>query len=183
MSLETDFAALIILLLTSEKQVRQGEAGDGSLPHRRKLKINEKTEISVNMEYKSVGKNNKIGYIYFTVDTNPNVVEAPKEEKKDVSFDELLAMISKASSLTRGMFSLEEYKSFLEVAEYDISKIEKAFSVLNATKKVDNATMFMIQAIKEGWDVPKFVRNDPSYSSHMTAQYDFNALNKMIEEN
>ena len=27
MSLETDFAALIILLLTSEKQVRQDEAG------------------------------------------------------------------------------------------------------------------------------------------------------------
>lgn len=153
--------------------------------------INEKTEIHVDMEYKSSGKRTRIGHIYFVVNTNASEkkggadnIEEPKTKENPanaIEISELLRLLEQAMAVTDSAFTLEECKLFLETSGYDVEKIKKAYSVYSAAKNVDNSVGYMVQAIKEGWEAPK-AKTRGNNSGHKQTQYDFEALQKMINE-
>lgn len=155
--------------------------------------INEKTELYVEMEYKSTGKKTKIGYIYFVVNTNAvekkenatdeDVEEPVKEERAvdAIEIGKLLNLIEQVMKITNSDFTLEECKLLLETSNYDVEKVKKAYSVYSSAKNVDNSVGYMVRAIKEGWETPK-AKSKKGSSGYQQTQYDFEALQKMIDE-
>lgn len=125
--------------------------------------INEKSDLNITYECLRNGKGAKITDLLFKItikdtdtdnkpdyskkqdiiDTDAVSVDELEKDKEDV-FDNMV-------KLFKGEFKMKEMQTIAETADYDFSKIEKAYKIMKSNRNVDNATGFMIKAIKEEW--------------------------------
>ena len=134
--------------------------------------INEKTEIYVEMEYRAVGKIKKIAHLYFTVDTKRNrhlkdelgekfavntgseVKEENSSKAPSIGLEELLSLIGQVSEKTGREFKLDECKTLLEVASYDVDLVERQYKNMCSKEGIRDKMAWLISAIRENYADP-----------------------------
>ena len=121
---------------------------------------------------------------YKDVVSNSSYTSLDEEREVDIFdfIDDIRGMMSDVS------FSSKDLKSIAEAAGRDRNKVEKAYKVMMASKgDVDNATGFMIKAIREDYDMPpakKGRKKKESWSSEMLSnKVDFEELENQLLDN
>ena len=109
--------------------------------------------------------NNPVGWIISAIqhDYQDNVEDVEPEEIIDVSpasedekEDEMLDEVSELLCPYEKRFKIKDIRAIIKQAGNDISRIQKAYEVLEANKNVEDRIAFMIAAIRDGYDsVPK----------------------------
>lgn len=148
-----------------------------------KKEINEISDIR--MDYKEVtsGKGGKIVGFKFFIQYKEEVFEEKEEqEQEEIDIFELIDKVREIIKTPK--LSSKDIKSIADASNYDIEKIKRAYSILTKQGEVNNATGFIIKAIKEEYEEPKKVIRSSDFSNNRryTAQ-EFAELEKRLLEN
>ena len=95
------------------------------------------------------------------------------QEERDEFIDSLNDIISER-------LKFRDLRAIAEAADYDISKVEKAYRVMSGKSNINDVTAFMISAIRGGYEEP--VKKASGYGSYEQKAYDFAELeNKLLD--
>lgn len=149
--------------------------------------INNKSDIQVTYNTLKSGKGGKINKIIFTVTTEQTPTIVGTEEKNSINPDELIEKLDLVGTLIEEHLPIKDLRSILEIADYDIHRVVKAYQVSKKQKsKINNLTAYLIMAIKEDYDVPVSVINkqENNFNNFEQRKYDFDELEKdLIDTN
>lgn len=159
-----------------EKAVAVAESGNLAMHkawgdfNRRCLKpcieeINNISDIYVKAVPKGEGKGGKIKRIEFTVwlegaektqaDTNPVILTKDGRIESSLSISEQFMIQAEACNiLDDPSLQLKDIQNICEAANYDLSLLSKAKSLLDKQKNVNNTVGWLISCIKEGYEQP-----------------------------
>lgn len=147
-----------------------------------KEELNNKTSLVV--DYEPIKSGRKAVGIRFFVTKKDH--EAPKtvqivQANKDEILDELI-------DLMHDDFKLREIREIAEAADYDISKIKKAYEYMqNYGTDIDVPIAFIKDCIKKGYynteSKPKAAKNNSFNNFSQRTDYDFEELERKLLEN
>ena len=147
-----------------------------------KEELNNKTSLVVDYEPIKSGRK-AVGIRFFVTKKD---LEAPKtvqivQANKDEILDELI-------DLMHDDFKLREIREIAEAADYDISKIKKAYEYMqNYGTDIDVPIAFIKDCIKKGYynteSKPKAAKNNSFNNFSQRTDYDFEELERKLLEN
>lgn len=147
-----------------------------------KEELNNKTSLAVDYEPIKSGRK-AVGIRFFVTKKD---LEAPKtvqivQANRDEILDELI-------DLMHDDFKLREIREIAEAADYDISKIKKAYEYMqNYGKDIDVPIAFIKDCIKKGYynteSKPKAAKNNSFNNFSQRTDYDFEELERKLLEN
>lgn len=147
-----------------------------------KEELNNKTSLVVDYEPIKSGRK-AVGIRFFVTKKD---LEAPKtvqivQANRDEILDELI-------DLMHDDFKLREIREIAEAADYDISKIKKAYEYMqNYGKDIDVPIAFIKDCIKKGYynteSKPKAAKNNSFNNFSQRTDYDFEELERKLLEN
>ena len=147
-----------------------------------KEELNKKTSLVVDYEPIKSGRK-AVGIRFFVTKKD---LEAPKtvqivQANRDEILDELI-------DLMHDDFKLREIREIAEAADYDISKIKKAYEYMqNYGTDIDVPIAFIKDCIKKGYynteSKPKAAKNNSFNNFSQRTDYDFEELERKLLEN
>lgn len=148
--------------------------------------INEKSDIHVIYNTLKTGKGGKVSKIIFVVTAGQPSMVIDAEEKTVINPDELIEKLDILGEVIEDHLPIKDLKTILETADYDISRVEKAYQVSKKQKnKIHNLTAYLIMAIRDEYDIPVSVVNKKGtgFNNFNERQYDFDELEKELLDN
>lgn len=148
--------------------------------------INEKSDIHVIYNTLKTGKGGKVSKIIFVVTAGQPSMVIDAEEKTVINPDELIEKLDILGEVIEEHLPIKDLKTILETADYDISRVEKAYQVSKKQKnKIHNLTAYLIMAIRDEYDIPVSVVNKKGtgFNNFNERQYDFDELEKELLDN
>lgn len=153
--------------------------------------INEKTSMHIEYETQMSGRGRKVHGITFLVTLQTN--DKDTEEHKVMSQKQKEMFLDDIQDVIPAILKITEYTRIAEASDYDIERIKKAVSVMQAQKnKVENVAGYLISAIKENYELPTTTETvtKKKSSNHMAnrnkfhnfhqREYDYEELEKRL---
>ena len=107
--------------------------------------------------------------------------------KNPLSEDEIDDLIDKMRKFSKEDLRIRDYKAIAEAADYDLDKIKKAFKLADMQENIENYTGWVIQAVKNGYEIKSVKRGRRKNSFDvMESAYtdiDFKELESLLLEN
>lgn len=134
--------------------------------------INEKSDIHVEYHLLRGGRGGKIYGIDFEVERPDYSVETTKKKAISVpTGEELDCMADHVLDIIEEKVKISEAKALLKAAEYDLSKIERAYELACQQTEIRNLIGWMTSAVQKGYE------NNPihkvkGYSAEETLEFD-----------
>lgn len=121
--------------------------------------INEHTDINVEFDTLrkgNTGKGGKISHIKFIVTEHEYVEQLEEEVEEVVELTEegKFNMVLELSRVMKEHLSLDEYRSILEKANYDMDNIKKKYDIMKRSNDVKNVVGWMLDAIENDYSEP-----------------------------
>lgn len=149
-----------------------------------KAELDELTSIRFEYEPIKSGRGGKTHSIRFFIYNKKHSSAVVDKKIKELSQEEKEDFIDEINDIIYEKLKMRDLRAIAEAAGYDISKVEKAYRVLNATNgDVDNITGFMIKAIKDGYEEPVKKSRKSSFDSFEQNEYDYDELEKHLLDN
>ncbi|MBE5859652.1 MAG: replication initiation protein [Butyrivibrio sp.] len=149
-----------------------------------KQELNETTSIWFDYEPVKAGRGGKVVNIRFKIDVNPKVKNSNMDEKttkKAPAIDEM-ELYDKVQQLIDEKIMISEIRAILVAANYDYSKIERAYKLAKkSSKKIENLTGWMIRAIEKNWQ-PTSSEPDMAFGNYEQRTLDFDELERRLVE-
>ena len=150
-----------------------------------KAELDEST--SIRFEYEPIrvgtgGKTNSIRFLIYDKKTT-KVEEVEKKTIKILTPEEKEDFIDQVNEVIEEKLKVKDLRAIAEAAEYDISKVEKAYKVLLSSGKIDNITGFMIKAIQDGYEEPVMRQKKTEFNNFKQNIYDFTELEEQLLDN
>ena len=148
-----------------------------------KEELDEMTSIRFEYEPVKSGRGGKIHsirfFIYDKKKTKVEVVE--KKIVKVLTPEEKDEFIDSLNEIIEERLKMKDLRAIAEAAEYDLSKVEKAYRVMSSKSSVNDITAFMISAIKGGYEEP--VKKTTQFNKYEQRADDFVELEKILLDN
>lgn len=151
--------------------------------------INDKTEMTVSFVPGSrSGRGGKVKSVIFTVDLEDkqekDVINEENNDAKEAEnlYQDKEKVLEKIEELISEPLKVRDIIAIAQAADYNLEKIKKAYSVAKTQKKIDNIVGFMINAIKENYDMPVKEINKVGFCDIEQHNYDFDELERIIDE-
>jgi len=167
---------------TSQNKYKEFKIFNRNVLLKAKEELNNKTSLVVDYEPIKSGRK-AVGIRFFVTKKD---LEAPKtvqivQANRDEILDELI-------DLMHDDFKLREIREIAEAADYDISKIKKAYEYMqNYGKDIDVPIAFIKDCIKKGYynteSKPKAAKNNSFNNFSQRTDYDFEELERKLLEN
>lgn len=143
--------------------------------------ISDKTDLKVDFEPSKSGKGAKVTGVVFHV-INKNYIKQEPVTNKAESFIEALEMLDDE---IQDEFTVKQLKMFLNDAEGDPERVNKAYKVLKSTNNVSNVTGFMRKAIMDSYDESVEILDNKKKGSFFVEderKYDFDVLESIMNK-
>lgn len=154
--------------------------------------INEKAPMHIQYETQMSGVGGKVHGITFFV-----TLKDKQKEDKEVTEQQKDKCADVIQELIPIVLKIREYNKIMEVANYDIDKIKKAVSVMQAQKtQIENVAGYLISAIKGNYELPtesvpkaeskskktnnKSASNKNKFHNFEQREYDYDELEKRL---
>lgn len=149
-----------------------------------KKEINEKTPLSIDYEPVRNGRGGKVVGVRFTV-TKKALVEDTTPVKRTLTPRQMDEIMDEVMNLIEEPMRLTDIRAICEAAEYDIDRIERAYSVARCKKtEVANLTGFLVSAIRGNYHEPvKMTQKKNQFTDFSQNDYDFDDLEKQLVTN
>lgn len=142
--------------------------------------INEQSNIHADYEPIRSGRGGKATGVRFILTR-----QAQKPKQTEALTDDKLAVLNDASVLLKDTsLNLLDIKAICDAAEYDMSKIERAYKLSKKAKSIESLTGWMIAAIRDGYeDMPKQGKSrKDSFNAFEQNKYDFDEIERRLLE-
>lgn len=157
--------------------------------------ITKKTNIDVSFEPGTKARGGKVVSVLFHIkdhiyDKNEETVLSI-ETPVDVSAHdtaEIDQMLDQVIDIIQEKISINDARTLLKTADYDVEKINKAYSIVSRMDNVKNLIGCMISAIENNWDSPVTIKKKKknSFKNEMERGYtseEYNELEKLLVSN
>ena len=141
--------------------------------------LSDYTKMNVRYEAKRAGRGARvvsIGFFVTLLNANSSAVaEIPIELDKNAIYDQITDIIEEK-------LRVSDIVSIAEAADYQIAKVEKAYTVAKQQKSISNLTGWMIKAIKNDYEpaIKKESFSKGDFSKFQQRDYNFDDLMKAI---
>ncbi len=148
-----------------------------------KEELDEMTSIRFEYEPIKSGRGGKIHSIRFKIyDKKKTVVDVVEKKKiRVLTQEERDEFIDSLNDIIMERLKIRDLRAIAEAADYDITKVEKAYRIMSSKNNVNDVTAFMISAIREGYEEP--VKRKSAFNPFEQRGYDFAELEKQLLEN
>lgn len=144
--------------------------------------INEKSDLHVEYNLLRGGRGGKIYGIDFEVTRQDMVVDEKKQEPVKVpSSEELDAMADQVLEIIEEKIKISEAKALLKAADYDLERIEQAYSLACRQEEIHNLMGWMTAALQHGYE-DKPIHKVKGHTPEETAEFDA-FMEKLREKN
>ncbi|WP_026658580.1 replication initiation protein [Butyrivibrio sp. AC2005] len=143
---------------------------------------------SIRFEYEPIrtgtgGKTNSIRFMIYDKKTT-KVKAAEKVQIRVLTPEEKEDFIDQVNEIIDEKLKVKDLRAISEAAEYDISKVEKAYKVLCLSPgRVENITGFMIKAIKDGYEEPVVRQKKNTFSNFKQNEYTYDDIEAQLVDN
>ncbi|SEA11534.1 Protein involved in initiation of plasmid replication [Lachnospiraceae bacterium NK3A20] len=152
--------------------------------------INDISDMRVSYDTIKHGQGGKVCDVDFVVEiTDPNAEEIAEEPKREPTEDEKLDIIFDVRSLPGAAFTSKEARLISEAAGYDLTKIQRAYTLMGEASHVKNPTGWMITALREGYApytdgaVTSKSSSRNTFNRFEQNRYDFDSLETDLADN
>lgn len=143
----------------------------------------EKTSIAFDYKPITIGRGGKTVGIRFFIRKNVNKdnEESVLEKNKSLSEDDKLEVLFNVKSILGNDYSAKEAREIAEIANYDVAKVKKAYSLMqNSVAEIKSPLAWLKAAIKGEYKEPK---TNNSFNNFRQNTYDFEELEKKLLDN
>ncbi len=180
-----DFERIEDLAERDEEAQKLKEYGDlrkNVLEKARKEMLDKSTNIYYTYEPIRSGKGGKTKAIRFFI-YNKNKKNTVIESQSTLTQEEKDNIVDEISVLIEEKIKPKECRQIAEAAEYDLSKVQKAYAVAKSTKNIDNIVGFMIKAIQDDYEIPVSRIGTSKWGNFEQQKLDFRTLEEQLLDN
>ena len=146
--------------------------------------INEREDSEYIIKFSSVGNGRGNKTVAVIVNVKRKFGATDVIDKKELSDEEKLNFVDSLRNTVIGNLPLVDLMSIANVAEYSMSKINKAITIMeNSGKTINSPTGFIIDAIKNDWNTNAKIEKTTDFGNFEQRDYDFADLeNKLLNQ-